>query len=73
MSKEIRRDRFQEFEMFLLIMIAQKSTKVKLHCVHSTFDTCQTSTEQYNGDICCVATVKLHLKPLAVSVHYIHM
>lgn len=71
MSKEIRRDFFQELEMFL--MIAQKSAKVKLQHLHSTFDACQASTEQYNGDVCCVATVKLHLKPLAVSVHYIHM
>lgn len=73
MSKEIQRDRFQEFKMFLLMMFLEKSNKVKLQCLHSTFSACQASTEQYIGDVCCVATVKLHLKPLAASVCYIHM
>lgn len=72
MSKEIGGDRFQEFERFLLMMFVENSTKVKLKLLHLTFDACQNSTEQYNGDICCVATVKLH-KPVAISVQYIHM
>lgn len=33
MSKQIRCDHFQEFEMFLLMMIVQKSTKDELQCL----------------------------------------